>query len=285
MDEINKQVLKMYARARDDFQKMRKTMDNRIGRKADGSTQNIDERVMDVADFENFKSIADSARKQEKEIEKMLEKKLKTIGFYNDWLVKVRGIGPVLAGWILGTFDIKIATTVSKMWMYSGLNPGLIRGKKSIKADKYKESMGRVIGEKETPKGKNYIIETNDMVRGDRVRKDYLSPFNIELKSILIGRLATSFIRGGSKYRKFYDDRKNRRKNSDSAIINDSDKNRQDDWKKWNEVSDGHRDMDAKRYMVKMFLIDLYVAWRKHEGLPVREPYSNEYLGKTHDAA
>jgi hypothetical protein len=34
--------------------------------------------------------------------------------------------------------------------------------------------------------------------------------------------------------------------------------------------------------MLKMFLKDLYVAWRKIEGLEVREPYAAEYLGKRH---
>ena len=46
--------------------------------------------------------------------------------------------------------------------------------------------------------------------------------------------------------------------------------------------SDGHRKNAAIRYMVKMFLLDLYKEWRTLEGLPVREPYAEEYLGKRH---
>jgi len=52
--------------------------------------------------------------------------------------------------------------------------------------------------------------------------------------------------------------------------------------KPWDEVSLGHRDRAAKRYMVKMFIKDLYVAWREIEGLPVRVPYQEEYLGHKH---
>lgn len=50
----------------------------------------------------------------------------------------------------------------------------------------------------------------------------------------------------------------------------------------WKDVTPGHRDKAAKRYMIKMFIKDLYVIWRTIEGLPVREPYQVEYLGHTH---
>jgi len=36
--------------------------------------------------------------------------------------------------------------------------------------------------------------------------------------------------------------------------------------------------------MVKMFLKDLYVAWRELEGLEIRRPYEEEYLGRVHHA-
>ena len=41
----------------------------------------------------------------------------------------------------------------------------------------------------------------------------------------------------------------------------------------------------AVRYMVKRFLVDLYVAWRKLEGLPVASEYSEGKLGIKHKAA
>ena len=36
----------------------------------------------------------------------------------------------------------------------------------------------------------------------------------------------------------------------------------------------------ATRYAVKMFLRDLWVAWRQLEGLPVSEPYEVAFLGR-----
>ena len=51
------------------------------------------------------------------------------------------------------------------------------------------------------------------------------------------------------------------------------------DEKKWKDETKAHINMAAQRYMMKMFLQDLYGVWRKLEGLPVREPYQKEYLG------
>lgn len=43
-----------------------------------------------------------------------------------------------------------------------------------------------------------------------------------------------------------------------------------------------HRNMAAKRYMIKMFLLELWKAWRTLEGLPVGETYAKRYLGMEH---
>jgi hypothetical protein len=43
-----------------------------------------------------------------------------------------------------------------------------------------------------------------------------------------------------------------------------------------------NRDSAAKRYMMKMFLQELYRQWRPLEGLPVTPPYSEVYLAQTH---
>jgi len=37
--------------------------------------------------------------------------------------------------------------------------------------------------------------------------------------------------------------------------------------------------------MIKMFLVDLYNAWRRLEGLPVAPTYSEAKLGKVHKIA
>ncbi len=44
----------------------------------------------------------------------------------------------------------------------------------------------------------------------------------------------------------------------------------------------GHRHNMANRYMIKMFIIDLYENWRTIEGLPVYAPYHEAKLGLKH---
>jgi hypothetical protein len=98
----------------------------------------------------------------------------------------------------------------------------------------------------------------------------------------MIGVLASSFIRSGSPYRQYYDNYKNRMNNL-------SDEEKQKRLKKSKNPTDkknpyaGHIDSMAKRYMLKMFLYDLYVAWRTIEGLPVRNLYQEEYLKREHN--
>ncbi len=48
------------------------------------------------------------------------------------------------------------------------------------------------------------------------------------------------------------------------------------------EKTPGHRKNMAIRYMVKMFLKDLWVAWRTLEGLPVTPDYAEAKLGLKH---
>jgi hypothetical protein len=109
----------------------------------------------------------------------------------------------------------------------------------------------------------------------DRKVKGQKCPYNQFLRAKLCGVLGSSFLKCNSPYRIYYDDMKHRLESSDwgTASKNPTDKNR---------PKAGHQHKAATRYMIKMFLKDLYVAWRTLEGLPVREPYQEQYLGHQH---
>lgn len=111
----------------------------------------------------------------------------------------------------------------------------------------------------------------------DRKEKGKKCPYNQFLRAKLCGVLGSSFLRCNSPYRSFYDDMKHRLESKDwgTESKNPTDKKR---------PKAGHQHKAATRYMVKMFLKDLYVAWRTIEGLPVRPPYQEEYLNKKHIA-
>ena len=111
----------------------------------------------------------------------------------------------------------------------------------------------------------------------DRKVKGQKCSYNQFLRAKLCGVLGSSFLRANSPYRTYYDNMKHRLESKDwgTESKNPTDKKR---------PKAGHQHKAATRYMVKMFLKDLYVAWRTLEGLPVREPYQEEYLGHKHSA-
>ncbi len=258
-------AVRLLVRQREDFQGMRKRLDNRIGRKANGEAQNVEERAFRPEDLANFAAISDNARSQEKVIERMLRKALRRFPIYTEFLGQTKGVGPIAAGHIIASYDIVKATTVSKMWQYTGLNPGLVRGKVR----------------KDLPDGSYTLIPSETLVRGDRMTPGFVAPFNKRLRTAMTGVLADGFIKAKSPYAlDFYYPYKERLAGEESIIVG------QPEGKSvsWKETSKGHRDRAAKRYMTKMFLKDLYVAWRTLEGLPVRAPYQEEYLGHVHNA-
>jgi hypothetical protein len=284
MKTEDQKALRLYAKAREDFQGLRKRMDNRLGRKSDGTKQKLHEdRTFTIEDYENFDKISKGAKLQEKEIEKMLKGVLKRFPIYTEWLKNIKGIAEVNAAWLLAEFDIEIAITVSKMWQYAGLNPGLIQGKKRMQKQDYKPESGEVVLEIKFSDRTDYIVQTNEMVRGDKQTPKFVLPYNKNLKTRLLGVIADGFIKAQNSYAmEFYYPYKNRLANSDKMTY-ETKKGGERIELKWKDCKLGHRDDAAKRYMIKMFLKDFYAAWREIEGLPVRPPYEEEYLGKKHN--
>lgn len=268
MDIEDRQAIKMLIRLRDDYQNMRKAIDNRIGRKADGSDQNIPDRPLRPQDLHIFTRVADNARVQEKLLEQEFESILRRFPIYTEHLVKIKGLGPVTAAWIIGEFDIEKATTVSKMWQFAGLNPSLVRGKKRVMRED----------------GSLTVQLTDTLIAGDKFTSGFVAPFNQRLRTALVGIMADNFIKQQNSYAiAVYYPYKARLEQESHYIWGVTDYRGSPIYAEtdqiWKEVSKGHRDRAAKRYMVKMFLKDLYMTWRVLEGLPVRLSYQEEYLG------
>lgn len=255
MDEKIRMEIRHLVKIKDDYQKVRISSDNRLGKKADGTDQKripVGYEGMEALDLVDIKE-------ETKEIEKMLENKisqrLKKVPIYKMYLKNVKGIGPMIASVLISEIDITKATNVSKIWQYAGCNSGLVRGKK---------------------KGKDgEIIVTDEWIRGDKLTKGFQAPFNKYLKTKLLGVLADSFIKSRSPYTEYYYNMKSRLEQSEKPVNGDP-------TKKWKDEPLCHRNNYARRYMIKMFLIDLYRNWRMIEGLPVRNLYQEEYLGKIH---
>lgn len=282
----DRQLVRMLVRSREDFQAMRKRNDNRLGRKADGTEQtNLTERVFSEEDAGILGGVSDAARQQEKDLEKQLREALKRFPVYTEFLNGVKGVGEIAAGWIVGEYDIHIADTPSKLWQFTGLNPDLVRGKKRVAVDKYTPGMGKVVSEYRDKDGKaeEYVVLTDELVRGDKLTPGFVAPFNKRLRTAMVGVLADGFIKAQSSYAlEYYYPYKERLANSENEVEEISTAGAKPKDVAWKEAKKAHRDRAAKRYMIKMFLVDLYKAWRPLEGLPVRPSYHEEKLGHKH---
>ena len=236
-----------------DYQDCRIGTSNRLAIKKDGEEQNKEFPQVPLKEIPEIVDILDNARDLENNISKLIKNELKGIPVYEKFLKKVKGCGCIMSAVLISYIDIEKATNASKIVQYAGLNSGMVFGKKKNE--------------------KREIVVTSDLVRGDKPTKGYLLPYNKKLKTKLLGVLADCFIKCNSQYKVYYDNYKTRLSNSE-AFVNGTER-------KWKEESKAHIDRASRRYMIKIFLQDLYGVWRSLEGLEVREPYQKEYLGHT----
>ena len=122
-----------------------------------------------------------------------------SLDIWKHFLKDVKGIGPLMAGVIVSEYDIYEASTVSKMWQFTGLNPGMVRGRKLADGE----------GDKKV------IIKADEMVRGDKLTPGFLAPFNKWLRTKMCGVLGASFLKASSPYAEIYYNEKTRLENSD----------------------------------------------------------------------
>src|SRR3990172_4974034 len=174
---------------------------------------------------------------------------LQDFPIFTTFLDDIRGIGPAIAGVIISEIDITKARHPSSLWKYAGLDVAGDGKGRSRKAE--------------------HLVKARYVNRdGEEAERNSIT-FNPFLKTKLIGVLAPSFLRANNeKYRAVYDDYKNRLQHRPD----------------WSEEKKGHINNAALRYTIKMFLIDLYAAWRTLEGLPVSKPYHEAKLGIKHAA-
>ena len=264
---MDRKKLKAMVRTMYDYQDMRIRTAGRLRLKADGTPQdeeNMSEAIYDERMYNVVETVKSDTQNIEKYLAKEIEKSVKDYPIWKSFLKNVKGCGPLMSAAIISEFDIHKADTVSKMWQFAGLNPGTVCGKKRV--------------------GEN-IIQTTDIIRGDKLTPGYVSPFNRWLRTKLVGVLAECMIKAKSDYTKYYYNihtPEKRRSEIGYGRLDLSEKINANTGKKWKDESEGHRNNAAKRYMIKMFLLDLYVAWRTIEGLSVRKPYQEEYLGHVH---
>jgi len=178
------------------------------------------------------------------------EKLLDNYPIYTEFLKGVRGCGPAMSGVIISEIDIHKAKYPSSIWQYAGLD---------VKTD------GRGAS-----KRSEHLVDREYTARDGTQKTKKSITYNPFIRTKLLGVLAPSFIKQGER--------------SPYRLIYDAYKHRLENHPKWTDTTKGHRHAAAMRYCVKMFLIDLYKAWRPLEGLPVYPSYAEAKLGLYHGA-
>jgi len=273
-----------------DLQKLRIATNNRIGKQGEDAKAVLTDR-----DKEFIRNVCDKLESLEKEALAHAGKMVKAYPIYEQWMKHQTGLGPTMAAVILSTIDIQKAENVSKIWKYAGIDvmPNG-HGRRPVKGERIhynpwlKTKLVGVLAESFV-RSAVWDEETNGYVR--------------KAKGVITKRFELETV-----WRRFYDNYKHRKQNQRVPVCMACDgtgKSKYETTAEGDETiaklpkgacsncggrgkdapwgrSDAHRDRAAKRYMIKMFLAELYVQWRTLEGLPVRPPYAEEYLNRVH---
>lgn len=176
---------------------------------------------------------------------KTINKAVKQFPIWEHFLSKVKGCGPLMAAVIISELDPYKARHVSSFWKYSGLDVTNGEGRS---------------------RRKDHLVDVEYVNKSGELSTRKSITFNPFLKTKLIGVLGTSFLRSKSQYSEIFYDYRNRLENHHQH----------------KDKTPMHRKNMAIRYMVKMFLKDLWVEWRTLEGLPVAPDYAEAKLGLKH---
>lgn len=211
---------------------------------------------------------------------------------YTEFLVDVKGCGDLMSTIIITELDIYVARYPSSFWKYAGLDV-VVNAETGA-------------GEGRSRKAHHLVdMEYKDREGKEATRKSIT--YNPWLKTKLIGVLGGGMLKAGIRNAKeiAVDDKGNviidsKTKKPKKVVTLDASgdkiqtvtskyarvyldyKNRLINHPRHMEKTDAHRHNMAVRYMVKIFLADLYVAWKGLEGLEIKPPYAEAKLGIVH---
>ena len=194
----------------------------------------------------------------EQSLFKNIENILDSFPIWVEYLKYVEGIGPQMGGLIICRFNIHKANSVSAFWKFSGndcVNSGEARTMR-----------------------KEHHVERTYIDKDGNEKTGLFCSFDPWLKSKIGFVLGSNLIKQNKIYKKIYDDYKIRlqndpnRKVGEKIVIDSEGKE-----KRVKINTPGHFHNMARRYMVKMFLQDLWLNWRRIEGLEIKPPYCEKY--------
>lgn len=192
-----------------------------------------------------------SMLKAEESYAKVIQAELESYPIWTEYLIHIKGCGFTMAAVIISEVDINIPNSIAALHAYAGLD-----------VVKRENDEGGLYGVGRSRKKESLVEKTYRNRDGDEVKTVGIS-FNPLLKTKLIGVLGTSFIKCNSPYKKVYNDYKFRLENDP----------------RHKEKTKAHRHAMSVRYMVKIFLAELWTEWRTMEGLELKPAYHVAKLG------
>lgn len=198
-------------------------------------------------------------RKEEEAAIARLGTLLKDIPVWTEHLLHVKGCGVKSAAAIVSELNIDAARYPSSFWKYCGLDV-------TVDPDN-----GKDIGRRNWSR----LMEEVEFIDTEgKITKTKNLGYNARLKSKLVFIMAGTMLKGGGYYRtEVYDPYKARLENRPDL------KDVVDETGKVVKSNKGHRHNMAMRYMVKQFLTDLFINWKKMVGGEIIEPYGVAKLG------
>ena len=291
--ESPREFLRALVRYHYDLQRLRIMADNRCGKKRKKPKKEDEENPQKKKKKEAPKSKLTPAQKKFFDVTgddlyrlegrslRAVQRECEKWSIY-PWLKDCRGIGPASMGVLLSELDITKANRPSSFWKFAGL--AVVDGRADRLRQGQKSPYNTWLKSKVLWMGGLFIRcgnkEYGDAYRGDKLR----------LEST-IGPCITCAGTGKAKASK-QDDRDQQDENDEQLVRDERDEHGKEKIVTcWNcegkgngpkGRSNAHRHQMAIRFAVKMFLADLWTAWRLVEGLPIVGTYGEDKLGHQH---
>lgn len=214
----------------------------------DQSTLNFHWNLSDYQMAETYLTIYNAEDIAVKAISKIVVQHPMWDAFFKD----IKGCGPLMAAVCIGYFDIHRARYPSSFWKYAGLDV-------VVNTDGVAEG-----------RAKRHIEEVEYIDKDHRIKTKRGITYNNYLRSKLIGvlgpcilKLSRTKLEDGTSlptgYAKAYYDYRHRIEN---RPVNED-----------KPLTPRHIHNMAIRYMVKQFIRDFWIVWRKYEGYDIGQPY------------
>lgn len=232
---------------------------------------------------DKHKKVNDLMEQSEKLLKTQIMAEIKEHPLWSEWLSKVYGIGPIIAGGLLAWVNIKKCPHAGNLIKYAGLavvvdSYECVNCLKKFSPDeipsfKERAEQGLAEGPARCPNCPETFLRI--LGHADRRQKGQVAGYNPKLK-VLFWKAGQSFVKCSSEksgYRRLYEDFRKKIAAKPCTKVHLNEK------KEPIPCFDAHLFAKATRATTKIFASHVYTQMRTFAGLPVSKPFSFGMLG------